>query len=71
MNFNVEQDPWYGNNDNKFPKIPGVPVILPLPTPDHQQYAAQCGECGILIPNGPWMYSCPNGRCPVQAKVTC
>lgn len=58
------------SNPNTIPKIPGVPVIPPLPGSPDQRYAAQCGECGILIPNGPWMYCCPHGRCPVQPKVT-
>lgn len=66
---NVQQAPWYGRQDNTVPRIPGVPVIPPLP--EQQKYAAQCGECGVLIPNGPWLYSCPNGRCPIFPKVTC
>lgn len=63
-------DPIYPINPNSIPKVPGVPVIPPLPHPKRREFHAQCGECGIMIPNGPWMYSCHNGRCPVQPKVT-
>lgn len=60
-------------DQKKIPKIPGVPVIPPLPPelPSEVPYVAQCGECGILIPNGPWLYSCHHNRCPVQSKITC
>ena len=66
---------WGGNGINsKFPfkTYPGVPVIPPLPHPGpYSEYAAQCGECGILIPKGAWGYSCPRQRCPIQTKATC
>lgn len=70
MMYDVENAPWYGQQKpSKFTPIPGVPVIPPLPRKG--EYAAQCGECGILIPNGGWMYCCPNMYCPVQPKVIC
>lgn len=74
-NGNWRYNPWRPReikNPNIIPKIPGVPVIPPLPEPEpHKEYAFQCGECGILVPNGAWGYSCPNQRCPIQHKVTC
>ena len=54
-----------------FKTYPGVPIIPPLPQPGpYSEYAAKCGECGILIPKGAWGYCCPNNRCPIQPKVT-
>lgn len=69
----VSPAPWYepSYNPNTVPKVPGVPVIPPLPHPQRREFAAQCGECGRMIPNGPELYSCANMRCPVQPKVWC
>lgn len=60
-------DQFFTEDEDNLPIIPRLPDSFPS---DPTKAIAKCGECGRKIYRIEG-YSCSNGRCPVQPKVTC